>query len=34
LAFEFGRYRDRVNVILYKQCPEPLPHELEVGGGL
>ncbi len=33
LGFEFGRYRDRVNVILYKNGPEPPLHELE-GGGL
>ena len=33
LGFEFGRYRDRVNVILYKNSPEPVPGEL-AGGGL
>jgi sulfate adenylyltransferase large subunit len=33
LNFEFGRYRDRVNLILYKHGPEPVPGELE-GGGL
>jgi hypothetical protein len=33
LGFEFGRYRDRVNVILYKNSPEPVPGELQ-GGGL
>jgi sulfate adenylyltransferase subunit 1 len=33
LNFEFGRYRDGVNVILYKNSPEPAPTELE-GGGL
>ena len=33
LGFEFGRYRDRANVILYKHGPEPVPRELE-GGGL
>jgi len=33
LGFEFGRYRDGVNVILYKNSPEPVPGE-PAGGGL
>jgi sulfate adenylyltransferase large subunit len=33
LGFEFGRYRDRVHVILYKNSPEPVTGELQ-GGGL
>jgi sulfate adenylyltransferase large subunit len=33
LNFEFGRDRERVNVILYKNSPEPVPGEL-AGGGL
>ncbi|WP_298266727.1 sulfate adenylyltransferase subunit CysN [Geobacter sp.] len=32
LVFEFGRHRDRVNVILYKSGPEPVPHDFERGG--
>ena len=33
LNFEFGREKDRVNVILYKHVAEPVPQELE-GPGL
>jgi sulfate adenylyltransferase large subunit len=33
LGFDFGRDRDGVNVILYKNSPEPVPGEL-AGGGL
>jgi sulfate adenylyltransferase large subunit len=33
LGFEFGRHRDVVNIILYKNSPEPVPGEL-AGGGL
>ena len=33
LNFEFGREQDRVNVILYRDCSEPVPQELD-GGGL
>ncbi|AJE04107.1 sulfate adenylyltransferase subunit CysN [Geobacter pickeringii] len=32
LVFEFGRSRDRVNVILYKSGPEPVPQDFERGG--
>ncbi|HTP65956.1 MAG TPA: EF-Tu/IF-2/RF-3 family GTPase, partial [Geobacteraceae bacterium] len=32
LGFEFGRYRDRVNVILYKNDSEPVPQEPDLGG--
>ncbi|HLO27206.1 MAG TPA: sulfate adenylyltransferase, partial [Geobacteraceae bacterium] len=33
LNFEFGRGQDRINVILYRDCSEPVPQELD-GGGL
>jgi sulfate adenylyltransferase subunit 1 len=32
LVFEFGRDRDRVNVILYKSGHEPGPQDFERGG--
>jgi len=32
LIFEFGRDRDRVNVIIYKSGPEPGPQHFERGG--
>ena len=32
LNFEFGRDQDRVNLILYKQGPEPAPQAFEQGG--